>query len=110
MKFIILIFKFQNNWIREQTTPYINSGEVSIDKGYIYSLWNPIGGIWAEEYNPRRSTEEEIKTLIGDSGGYEKLFPEESTVGRIVFEIPEEEKAIEASIRYVPYLIKFDGY
>jgi len=55
-------------------------------------------------------TEEVIKTLIGDSGGYEKLFPEESTVCRIVFEIPEEEKAIEASIRYVLYLIKFNVY
>ena len=106
MKFIILAYRFDNNWIREQEAPYINEGEIVTSKGYIYSSWYPVGGVHAEEYNPREATEEEIATLIGDSGGYEHLLPEQSIVGRIVFEIPKDATPIEASIRFVPSLIK----
>lgn len=107
MKFIILIYRFQNNDIREQETPYINAGEIATDKGYIYSVWDPPIGIHSEEYNPREATEAEVNRLIGDSGGFEDLLPEESTTGCVVFEIPADAAPIEASIAYVPLLIKF---
>ena len=71
-------------------------------------MWKPPSGTLSQEYDPRMTTEEELNTLLGDSGGYEELFPKESTVGRIVFEILEGETPIEASIKWVPYLIKFD--
>ncbi|HEC87499.1 MAG TPA: hypothetical protein ENI49_06535 [Thermoplasmatales archaeon] len=107
MKFVILIYKFQNNWIRPQETPYLDAGEIATNKGYIYPIWNPPLGIHSEEYKPRKATPEEIKTLIGDSGGYEDLLPEESVKGCVVFEIPEDQTTIEASIAYVPPLIKY---
>lgn len=107
MKFVILIYRFQNNDVREQRTPYINAGEIATDIGYIYSIWNPPGGTWAEEYNPRKATEAEVNRLVGDSGGYEDLLPEESTTGCVVFEIPADAMPIEANIAYVPFLIKF---
>jgi hypothetical protein len=107
MKFIILTFKFQNNWIRVQETPYISAGEIGTDKGYIYTTWDSPVGVSSEEYKPRKSTDSEIKNLIGTSGGYEKLLPEGSIVGSVVFEIPENETPIEASIVYVPSLIKY---
>lgn len=107
MKFIILTFKFQNNGIRPQETPYLDEGEIATDKGYIYPMWKPVGGISAEEYKPRKATDEEVKTLIGDSGGFEELLPEESTVGCVVFEIPKDGTPIEVSIIYVPSIIKY---
>lgn len=106
--FIILIFEFQNDWIKPQNTPYLTEGDITTDKGNIYPLWKPPSGTLSQEYDPRMTTEEELNTLLGDSGGYEELFPKESTVGRIVFEILEGETPIEASIKWVPYLIKFD--
>lgn len=107
MIFIILTFKFQNNWVRMQETPYLDAGEIGTNKGYIYTTWNPPLGVSSEEYKPSKSTSEEIKNLIGTSGGYEKLLPEGSIVGSVVFEIPENETPIEASIVYVPSLIKY---
>jgi hypothetical protein len=107
MKFVILIFKFQNNWIRVQETPYLNAGEIATDRGYIYSVWDPPLGVSSEEYKPRKATNEEVEKLIGDSGGYEDLLPEESVKGCVVFEIPEGQTPIEASIAYVPPLIKY---
>ena len=108
MKFVILIFKVRNNWIRVQETPYLNSGEIATNKGYIYNTWNPPISFHSEEYKPRKSTDEEVKILIGDSGGYEDLLPEESIMGCVVFEIPEDEIPIEASIVNVPSLIKYE--
>lgn len=108
MKFIILTFKFQNNWIRVQETPYLNAGEIATNKGYIYNIWDPLGGVHSEEYEPRKATDMEIRTLIGDSGAYEDLLPEKSIKGCVVFEIPENETPIEASIVYVPSLIKYE--
>ena len=105
-KFIVMTFEFKNNWIREQTTPYFNSGEVATDKGYIYSIWNWLDNY--EEYESRKATEEEINTLIGNSAGYESLLPEESVKGCIVFEIPEDETALEISINGVPPIIKLE--
>jgi hypothetical protein len=108
MKFIILIYEFQNNWIRPQETPYINAGEIATNKGYIYPVWDPPLGVHSEEYKPRKATAEEIKALIGDSGAYEDLLPEESTEGCVVFEIPQDQTPIEASVVYVSPLIKFE--
>lgn len=106
-KFIVITFGFQNNWIKPQSTPYLHEGEIATDKGYIYPAW----AYYSEKGEYRDSTEDEINTYIGDSGGYVELLPGESgVVGCIVFEIPEEEKAIEVSIISVPYLIKSDWY
>ena len=109
MKFVVLAYRFQNNWIREQTTPYLNAGEIGTDEGYIYSVWSPPIGVHSEEYEPRKATSEEVENLIGDSGGYEDLLPEGSIKGCVVFEIPEGATPIEASIVYVPPLIKYEG-
>lgn len=107
MKFIILIFEVRNNWIRPQETPDLDAGEIATDKGYIYPVWGPPLGVHSEEYKPRKATEEEIKALIGDSGSYEDLLPEESAKGCVVFEIREDETPIEASIAHMSPLIKF---
>lgn len=107
MKFIILAFRFQNNWIRAQTTPYLDRGEIATNAGFIYSVWGPISGARTEEYSPRWSTDEEVQNLIGNSGAYEELLPGESVEGCVVFEIPEDAIQLEASLVYVPVLIEF---
>ncbi len=108
MKFVILVYKFQNNWNRPQSTPYFDKCEVMTDKGYIYPCWSPPAGIHSEEYNPRKSTQEEIETYVGTSGGFEELLPEESTIGCIVFEMPEDETPVEIAIEGVPYIIELN--
>jgi hypothetical protein len=91
-KFAIVTFKLQNNWIRPQNTPYLHDSiELATTKKHYYPAWSPSGGIHAEEYKPRKATEAEIKTLIGDSAGYETLLPGESIIGCYVFEIPDNE-------------------
>lgn len=108
MKFIILVYQCKNNWIREQITPYLSVGEIATDKGYIYK--NISGGVRSSEiesHSPRESTQREVRNLIGDSGSYEHLLPEESVRGRIVFEIPEDQKPIEATTTYLSLPIKF---
>jgi hypothetical protein len=107
MKFVILIFELRNNWVREQYTPYLSAGELLTDKGYFYRVRSPPLGIHSEEYKPRPSTEETVQDLVGNSGGFEKLLPEESVRGCIVFEIPEEQKPVEAKIGEVPLTVRF---
>lgn len=108
MKFIILAYEFRNTGIKEQTTPYLSVGEiVTAPEGYHYEIFTPPSGIHSEEYKPRKATAEEVDTLIGDSGGYEDLLPEESVKGRVVFEIPEDATPIEAKIASIPYMIEF---
>lgn len=107
MKFVIITYEFKNNGVREQETPYIMVGEVATDKGYFYSIWSPPLGVHSEEYNPRESTEEEIEKLIGNSGGYEKLLPEQSVRGCVVFEITEDLTPVEVDFSYyIPYFLK----
>ena len=72
-------------------------------------MWDPPVGIYSEEYKPRKATDEEVEVLVGDSGAYEDLLPGKSTVGCVVFEIPKDEIPIEASIVYVPPLIRYEG-
>jgi len=109
MKFVLLAYEFQNNWIREQETPYLCAGEiVTAPKGYCYELWSPPVGVLSDEYNPRKAAAEEIETLIGDSGGYENLLPEESVVGCVVFEIPEDTRPVEANLVRLPYTISLE--
>ena len=109
MKFVIVFFEFKNNWVRPQSTPYIREGEIATDKGHIYPVWSPPSGIYSEEYNPRPSTDEEIITLLGSSAAYEELLPGESIRGCIVFEIPKDEKPVEAVIAKVPRIITFQA-
>lgn len=109
MKFIILAYEFRNNSVREQETPYLSAGEIlTAPKGYYFELWDPPLGVHSKEYKPRRATAEGMETLKGDSGGYEKLMPEQSVVGCIKFEIPEDATPVEADIVGLrPYLVKF---
>ena len=104
MKFIIMTFEIQNNWIKPQNTPYFSYGNVITNKGYYYPIW----GYVKEGNTVRDSTEDEINTYIGDSGGFKELLPEESTLGCIVFEMPENETAVELDIDYIPYRILLD--
>jgi len=106
MKFIIIVFEFKNNGVREITTPHIDSGEITTDKGYFYSVWSSPNGIYSEEYSPRESYEEEVKMFIGNSGGFEKLLPEESVKGCVMFEIPEDEVPLKANLEYIPFPIR----
>lgn len=106
MIFIILYYTFTNNWDREQSTPYINAGELRTSKGY-YEVWSPPSGIYSTEYSPRKATENEINTLGGDSGAYIKLLPGESVSGRVVFEIPQEAIPYDAQFSHVPLKILF---
>jgi hypothetical protein len=107
MKFIDLIFEMKNNWTRVQETPYLDAGEVATDKGYIYEVWHSPLGIDSEEYKPRVATAQEIQLLLGDTAAYEDLMQEQSVRGRVVFEIAEDETPIEASIAYIPGLVRF---
>lgn len=110
MKFIIMIYRFQNNWNRPQSTPYFSEGEIATDKGYFYKVWHSPSGVSSKEYKPRGATAEEINTLTGDSGGYEELMPgKKSAKGRIAFEIPKDETPIGASIKGISALIKYQS-
>jgi len=110
MKFVIIFFEFKNNGIRIQETPNFNEGEITTaEKGYIYESWS--AGINEEEYNRREPTEEELEKLIGASGGYKELLPEESVKGCIVYEIPVEYtpyKATAFDLYPGEYLIRFN--
>lgn len=109
MKFIILAYQFRNSSVREQETPYLSAGEIlTAPKGYYFEVWSPPLGVSSDEYKPRRATAEEMEALIGHSGGYEKLMPEQSVVGCIKFEIPQDATPVEADVVGLrPYLIKF---
>ena len=108
MKFVILAYQFRNVGVREQETPYLSAGEIATaPKGYCYKVWSPPLGVDSKEYSPRKATTEEVRVLIGDSGGYERLLPEESVIGCVVFEIPNDASPVEASIVYIRSLIKF---
>jgi len=111
MKFVILQYRLANNGVRQARTPYINAGEVlTTPDGYFYQVWSPPVGINSEEYDPRPSTQDEIDTLWGDAGAFETLLPEESTVGRVVFEIPADAKPVDAALAYVPAKVTFDDH
>jgi len=102
MKFVIIIFEYVNNGLRAVTTPYLESEpgilKIAVETSYFYDSWKP-SGMYDKKYMPRESTEIEIKRLIGKSGAYEKLLPEESTLGCWVFEIPKETTPVKLSIR-----------
>lgn len=103
MKFIVLYYQFTNNWVREQETPYVDAGEIlTAPKGYYYKVWSPSLGVSSTEYKPRKATQDEVKRFGGDSGAFKRLMPEESTEGRVVFEIPEDSEPLEAKLAYVP--------
>lgn len=107
MKFVILAYRFQNDGIRAQSTPYFSSGEVATNKGYIYSIWTAPGGLSSKEHKPRTATTDEIRNLMGKLGAFKQLLPGESTEGCVAFEIPADTTPIEASLVYVPLLIRY---
>lgn len=108
-RFITLVFELRNDWTKSQKTPHIWQGDILTDKGNIYSAWQGHRDpAILTEYVTKAATEEEIHALVGYSGGYE-LSPGESIRGRIVFEIPQNENPIEASIQNLRPLIMYEG-
>jgi len=109
-KFIMLIYELRNDWSQSQKTPHIKFGDMLTDNGEIYSAWQAPSdpANLSQEYIGRPATDEEITTLIRYSGGRE-LASGESIKGRIIFEIPEEENPVEASIHSLRPLIEYDG-
>ncbi len=110
MKFIILIFKFRNDGVRAQQTPYLSEGEIQTGQGFFYKVWHSPAGISSDDYKPRAATDSDIKKLVGDSAAFVNLLPhQESSFGRVVFEIPKDGKPIEAIIKTLPVRIRFSG-
>lgn len=85
MKFVILNFRYQNNSVRVQDTPYISSGEIATDEGYIYPLL----------------------TSYSDTVGYEELYQGESIEGFLTFQIPEGATPVEADLECIDPLARF---
>lgn len=108
-KFISLIFELRNDWSKPQKTPYFNFGDVFTDKGTIYPSWQTPSDptLFHEEYAAIPATKEEIDTLIGNSGGRD-LLPGESILGRVIFEVPQDEHPVEASINSLRPLIEYN--
>jgi hypothetical protein len=79
MKFVILHFRYQNNSVRVQNTPYIFSGEIATDEGYIYPL------------DLNRSND----------ASYEELYQGESVEGSLTFQIPEGATPVEVRLVYI---------
>jgi hypothetical protein len=101
MKFVIVAFKFRNDWKSPQYTPSLE-GTLVTDKGHEFPVWDPPAGILSDECNPRQATEEERQTLPGDAAAYQELVPEaESEAGALVFEMPADEAPVSASLKYV---------
>lgn len=92
MKFIIFIFRLENNYNRLQKTPSVDFGEIVTSKGNIYDCWSPSVGIHTEEFQPKKSTKEEIDYLIGSSGSYVSLYPGKDVKGCAVFYLPINEE------------------
>lgn len=110
MRFVILQYRLMNDGVRQADTPYINTGEVlTAPDGYFYKIWSPPVGVHSEEYAPRPSTQEELDILLGDTGGFETLLPEESIMGRVVFEIPTDAEPVEATLAYIPAKVQLEG-
>jgi len=79
MKFVILAFRFRNDWKRPLETPSLG-GTVITDRGYEFPAWSPPLGVQSKEYGPRPSTQEELQALPGNAAAYEELLPELSYV------------------------------
>jgi hypothetical protein len=100
-KFVILAFRFRNDWKSPLETPSL-SGTVITDKGYEFPEWSPPLGVHSEEYGPRLSTQEELQALPGNAAAYEELFPEqESGQGVLVFEVPVDRSPISVQLSYL---------
>jgi hypothetical protein len=100
-KFVILAFRFRNDWKSPLETPSL-SGTVITDKGYEFPEWSPLLGVHSEEYGPRPSTQEELEALPGDAAAYEELFPEqESGQGVLVFEVPVDRSPMSVQLSYL---------
>ncbi len=108
-RFITLVFELRNDWTKSQKIPHMWKGDILTDKGKIYSARQiPTDPAILTEYTTKAATEEEIDALVGYSGGYE-LPPGESIKGRIVFEVPQDENLVEASIQRLRPLIAYEG-
>lgn len=112
MKFIILEYRFQNDAEVSLETPYLPSGKGGItqlltDAGASYDSWSLCG--LEEGRHVRQANQAEIAASVGNSAAYERLAPGESIQGRIVFEVPAGESAVEADINGVFPLIMFQA-
>jgi hypothetical protein len=101
MKFVILAFRFRNDWKSPLETPSL-AGTVITDRGYEFPAWSPPLGVHSEEYGPRLSTQEELQALPGNAAAYEELLPEqESGQGALVFEVPVDRSPASVQLSYV---------
>jgi hypothetical protein len=108
MKFVILAFKFRNDWKKPLQTPLL-AGTVITDREYEFPAWSPPMGVHSEDYSPRPSTQEELQALPGNAAAFEELIPEqESEWGALTFEIPVDQSPMSAQLSYVdlPVLLK----
>ena len=108
MKFVILAYEFQNNGRRPKETPYFDKGEIATSQGYIYPLTSLGYRDYLEEHSPRKPTSRELSEFIGDSGGYKKLQHGKKVMGRVLFEIPSNEKPSEIKIYNLFPIISLD--
>ncbi len=98
-KFVILTYRFKNDYNLEQTTPGMTSAEILTEpKGHVYKLWAVPSGDAAATYSPVTSWPPEVTDLGGSDAGGVKLQPDYGVQGRIVFEIPEEMTPVEATV------------
>jgi hypothetical protein len=104
MKFEIIFFEFKNNGKSVVKTPYIGSSldkenKIIVNYGDKYDLWSNGWAHLDEEYNRREATSDEINKLIGNNGGFESLYPEESINGSLAFEIPSNQTSKEIQLK-----------
>lgn len=90
-KFVIVGFKFINSANHPIETPYFTEGTIYTEDNRHYPLWDSPAGALSEEYHPVKSTPREVRRLIGNSGGYEKLLPGETQRGRLAWEVVDSD-------------------
>ncbi len=106
-KFVLIRYRFVNNYNEEQVTPGVSSGDIFTQpQGYIYKMWVPpqqsdfdsysYGGISNLELFLGYATPQQVISLGGTDGGGVKLLQGYGTSGQVVFEIPSEMTPVEA--------------
>ncbi len=99
-RFVIVEYRYQNDYNEEQTTPDITAGEIFTQpKGYIYKLWvPPTVDADIAIYAAYPSGPNEIGKYGETTGGNVKLSQQYGARGRVVFDIPEDMVPSEVSL------------